>query len=82
MAYSEIAYDGYQPSSIFELEGAKDVAIEFHSLSKTFNMTGWRLGFAAGNAEVLAGLGHLAHEERPDTVAALIRDFAEQPDAE
>jgi len=55
-AYSEMGYDGYKAPSIFEVEGAKDVAIEFHSLSKTFNMTGWRLGFACGNAELVAGL--------------------------
>jgi LL-diaminopimelate aminotransferase len=55
-AYSEMGYDGYRAPSIFEVDGAKDVAIEFHSLSKTFNMTGWRLGFACGNAELIAGL--------------------------
>ena len=55
-AYSEIAFDGFKPPSIFEIDGAKDVAIEFHSLSKTFNMTGWRIGFAAGNKELVAGL--------------------------
>jgi LL-diaminopimelate aminotransferase len=56
-AYSEIAYDGYKAPSILEAEGARDVAIEFHSLSKTFNMTGWRLGFAVGNKDIVAGLG-------------------------
>lgn len=56
-AYSEVAYDGHKPVSFLELEGAKEVGIEFHSLSKTYNMTGWRIGFAVGNAEVLAGLG-------------------------
>ncbi len=56
-AYSEMAFDGYRPASIFEYEGAKDVAIEFHSLSKTFNMTGWRIGFAVGNKDIIAGLG-------------------------
>ena len=56
LAYSEMAYDGEKPLSIFEVEGAKDVAIEFHSHSKTFNMTGWRLGFACGNAELVAAL--------------------------
>jgi len=55
-AYSEMGYDGYKAPSIFEVEGAKDIAIEFHSLSKTFNMTGWRLGFACGNAELVAAL--------------------------
>ena len=56
-AYSEICYDGYKPISFLEVEGAKDVGIEFHSLSKTFNMTGWRIGFAVGNKDVIAALG-------------------------
>lgn len=55
-AYSEITFDGYKAPSIFEIEGAKEVAVEFHSLSKTFNMTGWRIGFACGNAEIIEGL--------------------------
>ncbi|HNK14118.1 MAG: LL-diaminopimelate aminotransferase [Nitrospira sp.] len=56
-AYSEIYYDGKRPASFLEIDGAKDVGVEFHSLSKTYNMTGWRLGFAVGNKDVLAGLG-------------------------
>jgi LL-diaminopimelate aminotransferase len=56
-AYSELAFDGYRPPSIFEIEGARDVALEFHSFSKTFNMTGWRLGWAVGNPELIAALG-------------------------
>ena len=56
-AYSEIFYDGKRPASFLEVDGAKDVGIEFHSLSKTYNMTGWRLGFAVGHKQVLAGLG-------------------------
>lgn len=56
LAYSEIYYDEQKPSSILEIEGAKDVAIEFHSLSKTFNMTGWRLGWACGNAKLISAL--------------------------
>lgn len=55
-AYSEIAFDGYRPPSILEIEGARDVAIEFHSLSKTYNMTGWRIGWAVGNPELVAAL--------------------------
>ncbi|MFM7841331.1 MAG: aminotransferase class I/II-fold pyridoxal phosphate-dependent enzyme, partial [Nitrospira sp.] len=55
-AYSEIFYDGRRPASFLEVEGAKDVGIEFHSLSKTYNMTGWRIGFAVGNKQVLNGL--------------------------
>jgi len=56
-AYSEIYYDGKRPASFMEVDGAKDVGVEFHSLSKTYNMTGWRLGFVVGNKDVLAGLG-------------------------
>jgi LL-diaminopimelate aminotransferase len=55
-AYTEIAYDGYRPPSFLEARGAKDVGIEFHSLSKTFNMTGWRVGMAVGNSDVIRGL--------------------------
>lgn len=58
-AYSEIYYDDEKPISFLEIEGAKDVGIEFHSLSKTYNMTGWRIGFAVGNKDVLAGLGKI-----------------------
>ena len=58
-AYSELAFDGYRPLSFFEVEGAKEVGIEFHSLSKTFNMTGWRIGFAVGNQEIVSGLGRV-----------------------
>jgi LL-diaminopimelate aminotransferase len=58
-AYSELAYDGCRPLSFLELPGAREVGIEFHSLSKTFNMTGWRLGFAIGNRELVAGLGQV-----------------------
>jgi len=58
-AYSELAFDGYRPLSFFEVEGAKEVGIEFHSLSKTFNMTGWRIGFAVGNSEIVSGLGRV-----------------------
>jgi len=58
-AYSEIYFDGERPLSFMEVEGAKDVGIEFHSLSKTYNMTGWRTGFAVGNSEVIAGLGKI-----------------------
>jgi len=56
LAYSEIAYDGYRPSSFLEVEGAKDLGIEFHSLSKTYNMTGWRIGWASGNAQLVSAL--------------------------
>jgi LL-diaminopimelate aminotransferase len=55
-AYTEMGFDGYRPMSFLEVNGAKDVGIEFHSLSKTFNMTGWRIGMAVGNAELVSGL--------------------------
>lgn len=55
-AYSEMAFDGYRPPSIFEVSGARDIAIEFHSMSKTYNMTGWRCGWAVGSAELLGPL--------------------------
>ncbi|HLN88663.1 MAG TPA: aminotransferase class I/II-fold pyridoxal phosphate-dependent enzyme [Candidatus Binatia bacterium] len=55
-AYSEVTYDGYHAPSILEVDGGMDVAIEFHSLSKTFNMTGDRIGFAVGNKQLVSGL--------------------------
>jgi LL-diaminopimelate aminotransferase len=55
-AYSEIAFDGYVPPSIFEIDGAREVAIEFHSLSKTYNMTGWRCGWAVARPEIASTL--------------------------
>jgi len=58
-AYTEMGFDGYRPMSFLEVPGAREVGMEFHSLSKTYNMTGWRLGFAVGNARVLNGLGQI-----------------------
>jgi LL-diaminopimelate aminotransferase len=58
-AYSEMAFDGYVPPSFLEAPGAMDVGIEFHSLSKTYNMTGWRIGWAVGNSEIIGGLGQI-----------------------
>lgn len=55
-AYSEFGFDGYRPRSVLEFEGAREVGLEFHSLSKTYNMTGWRLGWAVGNAEIIGAL--------------------------
>ena len=55
-AYTEMSYEGYQPISFLECPGAREVGIEFHSLSKTFNMTGWRAAMAVGNADALSGL--------------------------
>jgi len=58
-AYIDIYFDGLKPPSILEVDGAREVAIEFHSLSKTYNMTGWRVGFAVGNADLISGLGQV-----------------------
>jgi LL-diaminopimelate aminotransferase len=58
-AYSEIAFDTYRPPSVLELPSARDVTVEFHSLSKTYNMTGWRVGFIAGQPDVVKALGDL-----------------------
>lgn len=57
-AYTELYYD-QKPGSFLAAPGAREVGIEFHSLSKTYNMTGWRVGFAVGNAELIAGLGRI-----------------------
>ncbi|PIU84044.1 MAG: LL-diaminopimelate aminotransferase [Elusimicrobia bacterium CG06_land_8_20_14_3_00_38_11] len=59
LAYSEIYFDGKKPPSFLEVEGAKNVGVEFHSLSKTYQMTGWRLGWACGNSEIIAGLSEV-----------------------
>ena len=56
LAYSEVTFDGYVAPSILEVEGARELAVEFNSLSKTFNMTGWRVGMAVGNATVIDAL--------------------------
>ncbi|KJH72628.1 pyridoxal phosphate-dependent aminotransferase [Aliterella atlantica] len=58
-AYSEMAYDGYKPPSVLQVPGAKDIAIEFHSLSKSYNMTGWRVGFVVGSSHGIKGLGQV-----------------------
>lgn len=54
--YTEVAFDGYRPHSFMEVPGAKDIAVEFHSLSKTYNMTGWRIGMAVGNPKMVDAL--------------------------
>jgi len=55
--YSELRFDGYEPPSFLEAPGAREVGVEFHSLSKTYSMTGWRIGFAVGNSELVRALG-------------------------
>jgi len=72
-AYSEVGYDGYQAPSILQTPGAKDVAIETHSLSKTLNMTGWRIGFAAGNPDAIATLNKLKSNVDSKQFAAIDR---------
>ena len=57
--YSEIAFGGYRPLTLFEIPGAKEVGLEFHSLSKTFNMTGWRIGWVCGRADLVGLIGQL-----------------------
>ncbi|MBU0547778.1 MAG: LL-diaminopimelate aminotransferase [Candidatus Omnitrophica bacterium] len=56
LAYSEMAYDGYKPRSLLEFSGAREIVVEFHSLSKTYNMTGWRIGWASGNSQLISAL--------------------------
>jgi len=53
-AYSELAFDGYRPPSILEIDGGRETSLEFHSFSKTFNMTGWRMGWVVGDADLVA----------------------------
>src|SRR6266702_2033975 len=57
--YSEIAFDGYRPLTLFEIPGAKEIGLEFHSLSKTYNMTGWRIGWVCGRSDLVNLIGQL-----------------------
>lgn len=56
LCYAELAFDGYQPTSLLEIPGAKEIGVEFHTLSKTYNMAGWRIGFVVGNSDIIQGL--------------------------
>jgi LL-diaminopimelate aminotransferase len=56
LCYAELAFDGYHPTSLLEIPGAKDIGVEFHTLSKTYNMAGWRVGFVVGNRKIIQGL--------------------------
>jgi LL-diaminopimelate aminotransferase len=56
MAYAELAFDGYQPTSLLEIPGAMELGVEFHTMSKTYNMAGWRIGFVVGNRQIIQGL--------------------------
>jgi LL-diaminopimelate aminotransferase len=71
MAYSEVYYNGKRPHSIMEVPGARDVAIEFHSLSKTFNMTGWRVGFALGRRDLVQALASVKGNLDSGVVSAI-----------
>jgi LL-diaminopimelate aminotransferase len=57
--YTEVAFDGYRPVSFLQADGAREVGVEFHSLSKSYNMTGWRIGMVVGNAEIVGALNTL-----------------------
>jgi LL-diaminopimelate aminotransferase len=56
LCYAELAFDGYQPTSLLEIPGAKEIGVEFHTLSKTYSMAGWRVGFVVGNSDIIQGL--------------------------
>lgn len=71
MAYSEMTYDGYKAPSVLEVEGAKDVAIEFYSHSKSYNMTGWRVGFVCGNKDAIKALGTIKNNIDSGTFKAI-----------
>jgi LL-diaminopimelate aminotransferase len=75
-AYAEVAFDGYRPPSALQVPGAKEVTIELHSLSKMFNMTGWRAGFALGNADAIATLNKLKSNIDSKQFAAVSRAAA------
>lgn len=56
LCYAELAFDGYQPTSLLEIPGGKEIGVEFHTMSKTYNMAGWRVGFVVGNNKIIQGL--------------------------
>jgi alanine-synthesizing transaminase len=85
-AYADLAFDGYRPPSILQVPGARDVAVELYTLSKSFSMAGWRVGFLVGNQKVVAGLGRLKSwldygTFQPIQIAAItaLTDAAETP---
>ena len=71
MAYSEMTFDGYKAPSVLQVEGAKDVAIEFYSHSKSYNMTGWRVGFVCGNSDAVKALGTIKNNIDSGTFKAI-----------
>ena len=71
LSYSEMTFDGYKATSVLEVPGAKDVAMELHTLSKAYNMTGWRIGFAIGNAFAIKALAQLKSNVDTDIFKAI-----------
>lgn len=71
MAYSEMTFDGYKAPSVLQVEGAKDIALEFYSHSKSYNMTGWRVGFVCGNADAIKALGTIKNNIDSGTFKAI-----------
>ncbi len=80
-AYAEVTFDGYRAPSVLQVEGAMDVAIEFHSFSKMFNMTGWRIGMAIGNPDAIATLNKLKSNVDSKQFAAIARAAAYAADS-
>ncbi len=71
LSYSEMTFDGYKAPSILQVPGAKDIAMELHTLSKTYNMTGWRIGFAIGNPQAVKALAQLKSNVDTDVFRAI-----------
>jgi len=71
LSYSEMTFDGYKAPSVLEIPGAKDVTMELHTLSKAFNMTGWRIGFAIGNAQAVKALAQIKSNVDTDVFRAV-----------
>lgn len=88
LCYAELAFDGYRPTSLLQIPGAKDLAVEFHTLSKTYNMAGWRVGFVVGNRQIIQSLRTLktnldygifgALQKAAETALALPESYLQQ----
>ena len=81
MAYCEMTYDGYKAPSVLQVEGGKDVAVEFYSHSKSYNMTGWRVGFVCGNKDAITALGTIKNNIDSGTFKAIQQAASEAYDA-
>ena len=81
MAYCEMTYDGYKAPSVLQVEGGKDVAVEFYSHSKSYNMTGWRVGFVCGNKDAIKALGTIKNNIDSGTFKAIQQAASEAYDA-